>query len=175
MTHLCRTGLILCFTVLAVGLLPVLLLGSRTASAQDSGQDLNQKTNYFSSPEARQAELDWTLNCRGCHKTDATGRPEKGLPNLNGEVAKFLSVPGGREYLSRVPGVTNAAIDDASLTRLLNWMLRRFDPQDIPKDFKPYSLEEVRQWRAHPLALDAAKKRKHLLAELAKNKNQKED
>lgn len=71
----------------------------------DSGQ-------YFQSPLAKKARQDWMLNCQGCHKTDGTGRPEKGLPNLSGEVAKFLSVPGGREYLSRVPGVTNASIND---------------------------------------------------------------
>lgn len=110
------------------------------------------------------------LNCMGCHKIDGTGRPEKGLPNLSGEVAKFLSVPGGREYLSRVPGVTNASINDEDLTALINWFLIRFDPDNIPEDHVPYTVDEVTEWRKNPLAYGADKERQSLLARIEKKK-----
>jgi cytochrome c553 len=124
---------------------------------------------YFASDRAQRARQNWILNCQGCHKIDGTGRPEKGLPNLTGEVAKFLHAPGGREYLSRVPGVTNASINDEDLTDLINWLLVRFDPQHIPKNHQPYTAQEVSQWRAHPLSIGAADKRSNLLLALSKN------
>lgn len=130
-------------------------------STYDSGQ-------YFQSPLAKKARQDWVLNCQGCHKIDGTGRPEKGLPDLSGEVAKFLSVPGGREYLSRVPGVTNANINDADLTALINWFLVRFDPDNIPEDHLPYTVDEVTEWRKNPLSLDAEEQRQRLLIKIEK-------
>ena len=38
----------------------------------------------------------WTLNCQGCHRPDGTGSSGT-APSLAGTVARFLSVPGGRE------------------------------------------------------------------------------
>ena len=94
--------------------------------------------------------LDYTLNCQGCHRADGTGTPGT-VPALAGSVAKFLKVPGGREYLCRVPGVAQAPLDDAALAAVLNWMLDRFDRADIPADFRPYTPEEVGRLRADPL------------------------
>ena len=45
------------------------------------------------------AALDYALNCQGCHRPDGTGTPGT-VPALAGSVAKFLKVPGGREYLT---------------------------------------------------------------------------
>ena len=56
--------------------------------------------------EAAQAAtpaLDYMLHCRGCHLADGTGSPGA-VPSLTGLFGKFLWVPGGREYLVRVPG-----------------------------------------------------------------------
>ena len=129
-------------------------------------QEANNYEDYFQSQTAKKAKQDWILNCQGCHKIDGTGRPEKGLPNLVGEVAKFLSVEGGREYLSRVPGVTNASINDEDLAALINWLLIKFDPESIPKNHKPYTAKEVAQWRKQPLSVKAAQTRENLLANL---------
>jgi hypothetical protein len=52
--------------------------------------------------------------------------------------------------VARVPGVAQAALPDAALADLLNWTLRRFDPDGVPPDFAPYTAEEVRRWRARP-------------------------
>jgi hypothetical protein len=94
--------------------------------------------------------LDYALNCQGCHRADGAGTPGT-VPALAGSVAKFLKVPGGREYLSRVPGAAQAPLDDAALAAVLNWMLDRFDPADVPADFRPYAADEVGRLRADPL------------------------
>ena len=86
--------------------------------------------------ESARARINWLLNCQGCHRADASGLPG-GAPNMAGEVSRFLNVKGGREYLVRVPGVANAPLSDADLAALLNWMLRTFDPQHLPKTSTP--------------------------------------
>ena len=47
----------------------------------------------------------------------------------------FLTVPGGREYLVRVPGSAQSPLSDAELARVLNWMIRAFGPPAIAADF----------------------------------------
>ena len=84
------------------------------------------------------------------------------MPALAGSVAQFLWVPEGRAYLVRVPGVAHAALDDADLAALLDWTLRRFDAANLPSDFTPYTVDEVRRWRAEPL-VDVAPERARLL------------
>jgi len=150
----------------ALGLVAASAHAQETIQATGNGE-------YFQTDKAKQARQDWILNCQGCHKVDGTGRPDKGLPDLTGEVSKFLAVEGGREYLSRVPGITNASVDDADLTELINWLLLRFDPDNIPADHVPYTTEEVSQWRKHPLSIDAAKTRESLLAKISNKHSQK--
>ena len=52
------------------------------------------------------------------------------VPPLPGEVGKFISSPEWRDYLVQVPGASQAFIDDAALARLMNWIVRRFDPRE---------------------------------------------
>jgi hypothetical protein len=106
---------------------------------------------------------DYMLHCMGCHREDGSGAPGR-VPSLVG-VARFLRVPGGREYLVRVPGTAQAPLGDAAVAALLGWMLRTFDPGGVPADFRPYSAEEVARLRAEPLA-DADALRRRLLAAL---------
>ena len=94
--------------------------------------------------------LDYALNCQGCHRADGTGTPGS-VPALAGSVGKFLKVPGGREFLGRVPGVAQAPLDDAALAAVLNWMIERFDRADLPADFHPYGVDEVHRLRDSPL------------------------
>jgi hypothetical protein len=107
----------------------------------------------------------WVLNCQGCHRADATGSVDT-TPALAGMVAKFTRVPGGREYLARVPGVATAALADAELAELLNWMLWRFDGADLDTRFRPYTAEEVGALRSQPLRTEAARVRAQLLAKI---------
>jgi hypothetical protein len=110
----------------------------------------------------QRAWQNWTLNCQGCHRPDGTGSAGT-APSLAGTVARFLSVPGGREYLGRVPGVATSPLPDADLAEVMNWMLWRFDREHVPTDFRPFTAAEIAQLRARPLRLEASQMRADLL------------
>jgi hypothetical protein len=103
--------------------------------------------------------VDYALECQGCHRADGAGTPDT-VPTLAGSVARFLAVPGGREYLVQVPGVAQAPLDDASLAAVMNWMLERFDEAHVPPGFRPYDAAEVGRLRAAPLTdVDGVRRR----------------
>jgi len=103
--------------------------------------------------------VDYMLECQGCHGAD--GRGSLGaVPSLQDQVGRFLRVPGGREYLIRVPGSAQSALADADLAGVLNWMIRRFGPTSA--DFMPFSADEVSRQRARPL-VDVETVRRDLL------------
>ena len=111
---------------------------------------------------AQRAWQHWTLNCQGCHRPDGTGSAGT-APSLAGTVARFLSVPGGREYLGRVPGVATSPLSNADLSEVMNWMLWRFDKEHLPANFQPYTAAEIGQLRVAPLRLEASQMRAELL------------
>lgn len=98
----------------------------------------------------RRARADYMLHCQGCHLPDGTGAPGR-VPNLRDRVGLFLSVEGGRKFLVQVPGVASAAVDDARLAELLNWMLAEFGGQSVPADAARYEATEVAALRRAPL------------------------
>lgn len=104
----------------------------------------------------------YTLNCQGCHRPDGTGSAGTS-PSLAGTVSRFLDVPGGREYLGRVPGVATSSLSNADLSELLNWILWRFDKEHLPADFRPFTAAEIGQLRTSPLRLEASQMRADLL------------
>jgi hypothetical protein len=106
---------------------------------------------------------NWTLNCQGCHRLDGSGS-DGTAPSLAGTVAKFLWVPGGREYLIRVPGVATSPLSDADLAEVMNWMLWRYDREHLPSNFRPFTAAEMGPLRSRPLRLEAAGIRSDLLA-----------
>lgn len=116
-------------------------------------------------PDESLARQHYMLQCQGCHRPDGTGTMAT-APPMTGMVARFLQVPGGREYVARVPGVATAALNDRDLAALMNWTLFRFDAVNVPKDFKPYTAEEIGALRRHPLRLEAKAQRARLIAEL---------
>ena len=97
----------------------------------------------------RLAHLDYMLHCQGCHMADGAG-VEGTVPPLPGEVGKFISSAEWRDYLVQVPGASQALIDDEALARLMNWIVRRFDPENA-KDLKPYEADEVGRLRSRPV------------------------
>ena len=107
--------------------------------------------------------FNYTLHCQGCHLVDGRETPGK-IPPLIG-AGRFLAVEGGREFLVQVPGVSLSAIGDAELAELVNWMLYRFSPGDLPADFEPYTAEEVARYRQNPL-VEVEKARAKLIAAL---------
>ena len=91
---------------------------------------------------ATTARLDWMLHCQGCHGAEGeVGVP--GMPVLRGRVAWYLALPDGRARLVQVPGVTNAALSDAGVARLLNWMLTTLDAGRLPEGFEAFTGVEV--------------------------------
>ncbi len=100
--------------------------------------------------DAYTPSVDYALNCQGCHRADGSGTPGS-IPPLVDSVARFLAVPGGREYLGQVPGVAQAPLDDAALAAVMNWLLHNFDEAHVPADFVPYAADEIGRLRARPL------------------------
>lgn len=98
---------------------------------------------------AESAQFNYILHCQGCHLADGSATPGK-IPPLVG-AARFLASDGGREFLVRVPGVSLSTIPDNELAELVNWMLYRFSPDDLPEDFEPYTAAEVADYRQRPL------------------------
>jgi hypothetical protein len=92
----------------------------------------------------------YTLNCWGCHQPHAEGIPGT-VPRLAHSMGYFLAIPEGRAYIVRVPGVANSPLSDEQIAQLLNWLLVTFNKDELPKDFKPYGVEEIRSWRPHPI------------------------
>jgi cytochrome c553 len=112
----------------------------------------------------QRAWQNWTLNCQGCHRFDGSGS-DATAPGIAGTVSKFLLVPGGREYLIRVPGVATSPLSDQDLAEVMNWMLWRFDKEHMPASFLPYTAAEIAPLRARPLRLEASKTRSALLSQ----------
>lgn len=109
----------------------------------------------------RLARTDWTIQCRGCHGAEGENS-RNDVPVLAGEVAKFLSVEGGRAFLIQVPGVANAPLSDKRLADLTNWMLVTFDAAHMPDDFMPYQASEVGKLRKIALSVEVNAVRRHL-------------
>ena len=99
---------------------------------------------------ADRARINYMLNCQGCHLPRGEGVGD--IPQMKNFVGNFLKVPGGRAFLVQVPGSANAALDDAALAELLNWMLLEISADQLPQDFQPYTAPEVGQHRASPLS-----------------------
>jgi hypothetical protein len=113
------------------------------------------------SPCRADPRYDYILHCRGCHGPNGEGLPE-GVPDFRGEVGKFLSVPGGREYLIRVPGTSQSELSDEQVAGVLNWLVHEFSPAQVPKDFEPFTTAEVSRHRRPPL-IDVASVRTELM------------
>ena len=113
------------------------------------------------------AEADYMLNCQGCHLPNGSGFPARQVPDLRNQMGRFLSVPGGREFLVQVPGSAQTALNDADLARLLNWMLLRFSAAQLPANFQPYTAAEIGALRKQPLA-QVSEVRSELLERIAR-------
>jgi mono/diheme cytochrome c family protein len=86
------------------------------------------------------------LHCQGCHLADGSGSPGK-VPALRGTVAQYLTIPEGREYVVRIPGVSQSPLDDAELAAVLNWVAGRFGPAAAAAAVAPYTADEVARAR----------------------------
>lgn len=117
-----------------------------------------------SEPRAR---MNWMLHCQGCHQAEAKGSEAARTPAMAGAVAQFLGVEGGRDYLTRVPGVANAGLPDDQLAELLNWTLATFDAGHMPAAFEPFTASDIAAGRKAPLVSEAARMRETIMAKFA--------
>ena len=104
---------------------------------------------------------DYLLYCRGCHLANGEGVPPD-VPTLVDELGNIVSVPGGREYIVRVPGVSLTDMNDEQLAAVLNWVLAEFNADTLPNNFRAYTAEEVGTQRARVL-IDPLKYRASIL------------
>jgi len=110
------------------------------------------------------ARQNYILNCQGCHLPDGSGS-RGNVPRMNDFVGYFLHVPGGREFIIRVPGVAHAPISDKELADVVNWLLLHFSKKELPAPFIPYSAQEVGALRGAPL-IDVNRHREKLLSRI---------
>lgn len=122
---------------------------------------------------AKLARQNYMLNCQGCHLPDGSGSKDV-VPNMNGFVANFLHVPGGREFIVQVPGSASAPISDEELAGVMNWLLVNFSKDELPEDFKPYTAAEVGELRKDPL-VDVNTIRPKLIEDIEKTLGVKEE
>lgn len=66
---------------------------------------------------------------------------------MRGNLAGFLKVDGGREYIIQVPGTATSKLNDTDTAALINWLLVEMGPA-LPRSFKPYSTAEVARLRS---------------------------
>lgn len=97
----------------------------------------------------RRSEFNYKMFCRGCHSPDGSGR--NSVPVMKNYVGHFLKSQAGRDYLVQVPGSANAALDNEQLAQVLNWIVINIGGASRPKNFVPYSAEEVGRLRQNPL------------------------
>ena len=119
---------------------PALLLSALIISYGTSGRPL----------DGQRAQFNYQVFCRGCHLPDASGIEGK-VPRIKGYIGNFLKIDGGREFLVRVPGAANAAIDDKQLADLMNWIIVNFAGASLPENYHPYTAAEVGMLRRRPL------------------------
>ncbi len=107
--------------------------------------------------------LDYMLQCQGCHGADGGPRLDADIPTLIDLVPRFLTSEEGREFLLRVPGVSQAPLSNEAVARLMNWLLENYRSSDEAPHFTPYLASEVERARKSA-PLDVAATRARLLA-----------
>ena len=108
----------------------------------------------------RQAHEDYLLHCMGCHGEQGRGLTGK-VPSFPDDLGRLLTSPGGREFIQRVPGVTQSELPSARLAAVLNWIVRNFAPPEVGERIAPFSAAEVDRLRTRPL-MEVARQRPEL-------------
>ncbi|SDO13053.1 cytochrome C [Pseudomonas jinjuensis] len=89
--------------------------------------------------------VNYQLQCAGCHLGDGEGSAANDTPRMKDFVGNFLKVDGGRQFLVRVPGMSQSALNDAQLADLINWIMREdgMAGKSMPANYQPYTEQEV--------------------------------
>jgi mono/diheme cytochrome c family protein len=113
--------------------------------------------------DAARAHQNYLIHCMGCHGEAGRGL-EGHVPPFQQSLARIAASARGRDYMLRIPGVTQSTLDDAQTAEVLNWALAKFGNPDATKKIAPFTAAEVGRARAAPL-LEVTATRGALLAE----------
>lgn len=150
----------------AAGLVAALLPAPATAAAAVDtvlGRQVPARADAPALATTSHARAAWVLHCAGCHRVDGAGSDAGGVPDLR-RLGAWLQLPGGREFVVKVPGVMGSGLDDAGVAAVVNWLLATLARESVPADHRPYAADEVARARAAPL-VDVAAERARLLAQ----------
>lgn len=86
---------------------------------------------------------NYVLRCVGCHTFAGVSPPLGRIPTLKDVVGHFAQLPESRRYLVNVPGIVGSRLPPAETAALLNWMIETYGGASRPKDFQPFTAEEV--------------------------------
>ncbi|HEY7377214.1 MAG TPA: c-type cytochrome [Steroidobacteraceae bacterium] len=100
--------------------------------------------------DAARARQNFQLNCMGCHGEDGRGL-EGHVPSLHGTLSRIASVPKGRDYVLRVPGVTQSLLSPGEVAEVLNWAILQFSDEKAAKQIRPFTAAEVASAREKSL------------------------
>jgi mono/diheme cytochrome c family protein len=99
---------------------------------------------------AAQPQVNYMLNCMGCHIADGSGASGK-VPSLRDSLLPLSSSAAGRRYLVQVPGASQSRLSNLELAQVLSWMVRNLSAQSVPRDFVDFTAQEVAGYRATQL------------------------
>lgn len=127
-----------------------------------TGQQVVLRADAASTAPVSSARAVYQLHCMGCHRPQAQGEPMGRVPDLR-QMGAFLHLPGGREFLLRVPGLMGAGLNDGQVAEVVNWLLQSAAQAWVPQTHRPYSTAEV-QWARQNSLRDVAGERARLVA-----------
>jgi hypothetical protein len=119
-------------------------------------------------PALTHVQTDYAQNCGGCHGIQGISAVEL-VPPLKDRVGFFLCTPAARRYIVQLPDVAFAALSDAELAAVMNFVAFDLGGPSAPKAAKPYTVAEVSQLRVDtPLRSDLRLRRRSIVAEVGK-------
>ncbi len=137
-------------------------------SAGDLGSGARKTGPVWTKSFLRKVKFNYTIRCQGCHTKEGVGlsTPQEYIPPLRNYIGYFLQVPGGRDYLVRVPGVSQSHFNDQQTADLLNYVIYRFADDSLNGDFAPYTSQEVKKDREKGPLRSVSERRGKLVAEI---------
>jgi mono/diheme cytochrome c family protein len=149
--------------------LPLLCAGAAAQSSSRPSPGHDTVVGRMAAPRSGAPELartgsakaDYILHCAGCHGLDGAGSTQGQVPDLR-RLGAFLQLPGGREFVIKVPGVMGSGLDDAQVAGVTNWLLDTLARASVPAGHRPFETSEVTRARAQPLT-DVAAERQRLV------------
>ena len=114
--------------------------------------------------DAGLARQGYLLHCMGCHGEDGAGL-EGQVPSLRGTLARISGAPEGRDYVLRVPGVTQSTLSAAEVAAVLNWILVEYSGAEAASSVRPFTAAEVASARSQTL-VEVAPERARILRDI---------